>query len=64
MRVPAFKFELKAKVRIAASGEQGEIIGRAEYSTTPLPSYLVRYKAGDGRGVEQWWTEDALELTK
>lgn len=56
-----FKFELSADVKISVSGERGQIIGRAQYTTTPTPSYLVRYKTGDGRATEQWWTEDALE---
>ena len=55
------KFELKQQVRITVSGEAGEIIGRADYSTANLPSYLIRYKTADGRAAEQWWTEDALE---
>lgn len=53
------KFELKKTVTIAASGEQGEVIGRAEYAHAE-PSYLVRYKCADGRAVEAWWTESAL----
>jgi hypothetical protein len=56
-----FKFDLKQIVKITESEETGTIIGRAEYSTVPLPSYLLRYKAADGRATEQWWTEDALE---
>ena len=54
-----FKFELQQTVTIAASGEAGEVIGRAEY-TTSESSYLVRYKAGDGRATEAWWNESAL----
>jgi hypothetical protein len=53
------KFELDQEVVIAASGEEGKIIGRAEY-TTSEPSYLIRYKAGDGRATESWWTQTAL----
>jgi hypothetical protein len=45
---------------IKASGEQGVVIGRAEY-TNADPSYYCRYKAADGRAVEGWWAEDALE---
>jgi hypothetical protein len=56
-----WKFELKQLVNISESGESGSVIGRAEYSATPLNSYLIRYKSGDGRAVEAWWTEDALE---
>lgn len=53
------KFKLAERVAIAASGETGEVIGRADYLHAEA-SYLVRYKAGDGRGVEAWWTEQAL----
>lgn len=56
------KIELKQNVTIVASGEQGEVIGRAEY-TIAEPSYLVRYKSADGRAVEAWWAEDALEVS-
>lgn len=53
------KFELKQQVTIAASGETGEVIGRAEYAASES-TYLVRYKAADGRAVESWWNESAL----
>ena len=53
------KIELKQIVTIITSGEQGEVIGRAEY-THAEPSYLVRYKCADGRAVEGWWTESSL----
>lgn len=54
------KFNLKQQVSIIASGEVGEIVGRAEY-TTAEPTYLIRYKSTDGRAVENWWTESAIE---
>ena len=54
------KFELKQDVTIMASDEHGVVIGRAEYAYAD-PSYLVRYKCADGRAVESWWTESALE---
>jgi N-acetylmuramic acid 6-phosphate (MurNAc-6-P) etherase len=54
------KFELKQTVTISASGETGDVIGRAEYAHAEN-SYLVRYKCADGRAVESWWTEGALE---
>lgn len=53
------KFELKQKVTIEVSGETGTVQGRAEY-VAGQPSYYVRYKDGDGKGQECWWTEDAL----
>lgn len=55
-----FAFELNQKVQIAASGEHGEVTGRAEY-TNCQNNYYVRYKAADGRATECWWTEDALQ---
>lgn len=54
-----FKFPLKQVVTIAASGEVGEVIGRAEY-TTSENAYYVRYKDANGRAVEAWWSESAL----
>lgn len=53
------KYALNQNVTIAASGEQGEVVGRAEYSNSEA-SYLVRYKGADGRAVESWWNESAL----
>ena len=61
MTSSAFDFALDSTVTIKASGESGEVIGRAEYSNANMPSYLVRYKAADGRAVEAWWAEDALK---
>lgn len=57
----AYKFQLRQKVKISISGEAGEVIGRAEYATTPLKSYFLRLMRGDGRATEEWWTEDAIE---
>jgi hypothetical protein len=54
-----FKWQLGTCVEITASGEQGNVIGRAQYSHAEN-SYLVRYAARDGRAVENWWTESAL----
>ncbi|PRD64150.1 hypothetical protein [Malikia granosa] len=54
-------YQLDDDVVITASGERGQVIGRAEY-TNSSNNYLVRYKCADGRAVEQWWQEDALEL--
>lgn len=55
------QFALNDEVTIAASGESGTIIARAEYSAS-APQYLIRYKAADGRAVESWWNEDAIKL--
>lgn len=54
------KYALKQELRITVTAEEGEVVGRAEY-TYAQPSYLLRYKAADGRATEQWWPEDAVE---
>lgn len=54
-----FAFDLDQTVTIAASGESGTIIGRAEYAHSEN-SYYIRYRAGDGRAVQSWWPESAL----
>jgi len=56
-----WKFELNASVRITTSGELGIVIGRAEFAADET-SYKVRYCAADGRAVEAWWGESALEI--
>lgn len=56
-----WKFKLNDRVVLNESGESGAVIGRAEYLNAER-SYLVRYCAGDGRQVEQWWGESALGL--
>lgn len=53
------KFELGRTVRLIYTDEEGRIIGRAEYEESES-SYLVRYRAADGRQTEAWWNESAL----
>lgn len=60
MQQPAFSFSLGQMVIIGASGERGRVLGRAEYLDS-APSYFVRYKGADGRAVECWWGQSALE---
>ena len=55
-----FKFELTGLVEIIESGEKGIVVGRAEYCNS-CNDYYIRYMAADGRAVEQWWKEDALQ---
>lgn len=59
-QAPEPKFGLGEDVTIRVSGEGGQVVGFAVYEYSSEPSYLVRYKAGDGRAVEAWWTESAL----
>lgn len=55
----SFVFSLSDQVVIGCSTESGVVIGRASYLEN-ANSYLVRYKAADGRAVESWWNESAL----
>lgn len=55
-----FAFQLSDAVIIKASGETAEIASRSE-STFAEPQYLLRYRCADGRAVEQWWTQSALQ---
>lgn len=56
----SFKFKLKSRVKLSESEEQGDIVGRAEYSNGNENAYWVCYKAGDGRQIERWWNESQL----
>lgn len=55
----SFKFALNQSVIISVSGETGTVTGRCNYLDGP-DTYLVRYKAADGRACESWWSESAL----
>lgn len=55
-----FKFELKQPIKLVDSEEQGTVVGRAEYAHAEN-QYFIRYRAGDGRQVEAWWGESAVE---
>lgn len=56
-----FAIELGQQAIITASGETGEVIGRAEYANAEN-AYYLRYKAADGRACEAWWAESALSV--
>lgn len=55
-----FQFAMSQLVKLKTSSEFGQVIGRAEYLHSEN-CYNVRYMAGDGRQVEAWWGESALE---
>lgn len=55
-----FAFELNTQVCITCSGEQGTVIARSE-SVRSNDQYLLRYQNAEGRAVEEWWSEDAIE---
>jgi len=54
------KFSLNQIVKLVQSNEVGKVIARAEYLEMCF-QYLVRYKSADGRLVECWWSEHAIE---
>ena len=54
-----FRFSLNETVGMVTSDEVGKVIGRAEYLDGE-DQYFVRYKAADGRQVENWWSDSAL----
>lgn len=54
-----FKFELGSKVKLALSGEAGQVIGRSQWSNS-CNQYSVRYLAANGRQTQEWIEEDAL----
>lgn len=56
----AFANEIGHPVQLCFTEEMGEVIGRAEYANGEN-TYLVRYRAADGRMVEIWWGESALD---
>lgn len=56
-----FKFALGQQLQISASGEAGDVIARSE-SIHNENQYLLRYRAADGRAVQDWWGESALSV--
>ena len=55
-----FDYKLGDAVKLVLSGETGHIVGRAQFSYAN-PEYRIRYLAADGRQVEDWITESAIE---
>ena len=56
----SYNFEMGQTVKLSLTGESGTIIGRAEFKYSEN-SYYLRYVAADGRQVQQWHDESALE---
>lgn len=54
------KFNLRDTVTIEVSGETGKVAARCEYEASET-QYLVRYQNAEGRAVEVWWGESALQ---
>jgi len=54
------ELKLKTKVAIKVSGEEGEIIGIAQYVEHP-DQFFISYKSADGRAVKDWYSESELK---
>ena len=55
--------KLNDVVTVTVSGERGHVIGCAQY-TNHGPQSLIRYRASNGRAVEAWWDNDAIEVVE
>ena len=55
------ELKLKTKVAIKVSGEEGEIIGIAQYVEHPDKFFKISYKSADGRAVKDWYSESELK---
>lgn len=53
-----FVHEIGSPVALVHSNETGVVIGRAQFMDQ-ANQYLIRYKAADGRQVQDWWAESA-----
>ena len=62
MKGKVMKYKLNQKIKLALTEEQGIVIGIADYAESEEAGmrYYVRYKAADGRQVEEWFTDGAL----
>ena len=58
-----FKFNIGDRVKLTESGEEGVVIGRAEYRYA-TDSFLILYKSGCGRQVENWWNVEFIEIAE
>jgi len=56
----AFKYRIKAKVKLVSSGEEGVVVGRCDYEDS-ADSYYVRYKDATGKQIKCWWDESDIE---
>jgi hypothetical protein len=55
-----FKYNIGQNMVLCLSGEAGIVVGRAEYANGEN-QYALRYIAADGRQVEGWFLESAIE---
>ena len=51
--------KINQEVKLEMTEERGRVIGIAAYAESPN-QYFVRYKAADGRQVQDWFSFEAL----
>lgn len=56
MSQSAFKFDLKARVKMVHSDEVGEVVSRSDHVNSENQYYII-YKSSTGRQVTNWWDE-------
>ena len=56
------KYELKQAVTIAASGEQGEVIGRAEYAKAEQAENLIEFQGAMRQPGSKGLSDDEWSL--
>lgn len=54
-----FAHALGAQVSLKASGETGEVKGRAEYAHSEN-TYYIEYRTAQGVARTDWWSESSL----
>lgn len=54
-----FEFDMGDTVHIKVSGEQGQVIGRADYKHDQN-YFQIRYRTSNGTATTRWWGADAL----
>jgi hypothetical protein len=55
-----FRFDFGQRVCLTLTGESGIVVGKCHYMNNEC-QYAIRYVAADGRQVESWLQESALE---
>lgn len=56
-----FKFNLGQRVKLIESFEEGTVTARAEYANPTRQMFMIRYRAGDNRQVENWWAASDIK---
>ena len=58
------KFQLNQVLRLKRTGHTGDCIGRAEYSYSAQPQFLLFYTDAQGNSQKGWFDEAELEAVE